>query len=160
MADRPWVVLPQLRLAGLEGQTPASIQAGIITPKSRSYLEKVPRLAVHEKQLSRGDSVRIQMSIGTGQPCVFVRGSQGERLGLLFSTWPPVGRQHPGRQKPGSLTLWPEAPRKAGWQRTLRRVMGPGSVLTVTIRISPTGSFGGQGDHSSFTCLGFQDARP
>lgn len=72
--------------------------------------------------------------------------------------WPPAGRQHPGREKPGSLIFWPKVPCKAGWQWTLRKVMGPGSVLIVTILISLTGSFDGQGDHSSFTCLGFQGA--
>lgn len=70
VADCPWVMLPQPRLAGLEGQTPPHIQAGIVTPKSRRYLGKVPRLAVHEKQLARGNS-GIQMDMGTSQLCIF-----------------------------------------------------------------------------------------
>lgn len=47
---------------------PASRQ--VSSPKSGRYLGKVPRLAVHEKQLAQGNS-GIQMAMGTSQLCIF-----------------------------------------------------------------------------------------
>ena len=165
-------MLPQPRLAGLEGRSPPSILEGIFTPKSRMYLEKRSQSGCPWEALTRGNSVRIQMtsrtshftsSLPVGYVCwrmclPWKPGWEARFAGTAvcsLTLWPLVGRPHPGREKPGSLILWPEAPRKAGWQWTLRKVMGPGSVLVVIILISRTGSLDGQGDHSSFMCLGF-----
>lgn len=44
---------------------PPSIQAGIFKHSSRKYLEKLPSLAVHRKQRTRGSGVGVQRAVST-----------------------------------------------------------------------------------------------